>query len=227
MTSFLAWVYAQANKVYDWFGSTYYTLKHAAASAWNWAVEQAANAYNAAVNYAYHLLQTVQSGITSSIDWLLGKIADVRNSLLEDISGLFDWVEYKFNSIRDLVVNIVNDILGGLWGLIDDARNFASLLFDNLLAWVVTWVMDNFGWVLNVRDAIFNLLEIFNPSTWNDVIEMLSGWKNTVLKFIENPIDFIFGVIQDKILAFLDYVIGWALGTIKYDLPAGRTWKDN
>jgi hypothetical protein len=226
MTQFLAWVYAQANKVYDWFGTTYYTLKHAAASAWDWAVSQAQNAYNAAVSYAYNLLQSVRGGISSSIDWLLSKIAEVRDGLVEDINAVFDWIESVRNTIIDLLRSTINQAIDWLRTEINSARDLASLLFDNLLAWVITWVMDNFGWVLSMRDNLFGLFEIFNPSTWTDTLELISSWKNTLVKLIENPIDFIFGVIQNTILSFLDYVIGWALGTTKYDLPKNQPWKD-
>jgi hypothetical protein len=226
MTQFLAWVYTQANKVYDWFGSTYYALKHAAASAWDWAVSQAQNAYNAAVSYAYNLLQSMQGGISSSVDWLLSKIAEIRNGLIEDINAIFDWVESVRNSLVDLIRNTINQAIDWLRTEINSARELSSLLFDNLFAWVITWVMDNFGWVLSVRDGILGLLEIINPSTWADVLEMIFSWKNTLVRLIENPIDFIFGVIQNTILSFLDYVIGWALGTTKYDLPKNQPWKD-
>jgi phage-related protein len=226
MTTFLAWVYAQANKVYDWFGNAYYDLKNAAANAWNWAVSQASAAYTAARNYAYSLLLSVQGGITSSIDWLLNKISEVRNSLLEDIAGLFDWVEYKFNSIRDLVSDVVWDVLGNINEFVNDVRNEIINILNQTSDWLYGWVNDNFGWVNDLRGAITDIINLFSVDVFMMLVNFVTTWRDAILNFFSNPVSFILDVIQDKFIGFMSYVLAWALGTTKYDLPKNQPWKD-
>jgi hypothetical protein len=225
MTAFLSWIYSQAVKVYDWFGAGYYALRNAASSAWEWAVSQAAVAYNAARNYAYQLMLGLDVGIGLFKDYLLSQLRDVRDGLLEDVRGLFEWVEYKLGSLQDLIQSVVNTSMEGFWNVVDDVRNFATLSIDNAVGYLQTWVDGLVGWVLNIRRSLFDLVSLFNPSRIQEFLILLDQWKRTALVFFDDPLGFIFDVMQEKFLSFLDYVLGWALGTTIYDLPSGKSWK--
>lgn len=225
MTAFLSWVYAQATKVYDWFGSSYQSLRNAAAHAWDWAVSQAQAAFNAAVNYAYEILQQVRGGITASIDWIVQQIQNVRDNLIEDITGLFDWVEYKLSSIRDIIWSVIQTVIDDIGTWVNDARDLAVSLFENVVAWVQSYVWDAFGWVENIRDRLFEILSIFDPDNFRALLVTIEKIKSDLLLFLDNPVVFIFDILWEKFLAFLSFVLAHALGTTKYELPNTPPWK--
>jgi hypothetical protein len=225
MTAFLAWVYAQASKVYDWFGSSYQTLRTAAANAWNWAVDRANAAFNAAVNYAYEIMQSVKGGITSSINWILQQIENVRNGLIEDITGLFDWVEYKLSSVRDLIVEAVQNFIGDVGAWIDDARNLSISLFNDVVAWVQEWVWSAFGWIAEIKDRLFEVLSIFDPDNFRALLVTIEKIKSALLTFLDNPVEFILDMIWYDFINFLSFVLAHAMGTTKSELPNTPPWK--
>ncbi len=225
MTTFLSWVYAQAGKVYDWFGNAYYAAKNAVENAWNWAVTQAQNALSAARSYAYDLLRQAQGGITSAINWLQSQVADIRNGIYEDITALQDWVEWKLSQVGNFAVDT-------FWSAINSVRDFAVSIQSGI-TWLVQssvnavydFIANSFGWLLSFRDSIINLLNIFTPSFVQSILNFFSSGLNTVLSFIANPLDFIFDIITPKFISFLCYVLAWSLGTTTQDLPSTPTWK--
>jgi phage-related protein len=225
MTTFLAWIYAQAYKFYDWFGSSYDTLKNAAANAWNWAVTKANEAYNNARSYAYNLLNSYKVTVNNSINWLEDWIADVYDGLREDITGLFDWVEYKFSQVKDFAVDAFWDAIDAVKQTINNVKNNLTSIINNGLDLVRAWVTNAYGWLLTLRDSITKLIQTFTPAKISELFAMLDASKKQALLFFDNPVIFIFDLIQDKILDFLDYVIAWGLGTVKYDLPTERPWR--
>jgi hypothetical protein len=226
MTNFLNWVYSQANKIYDWFGTSYYTLKNAAANAWNWAVSQAQAAYNSAVIYVLSVKISILSTITTYVNWLQVKINDLRTNFYEDLIDIFDWVEWKFDQVRDLVNLYVSDAIGNISAVLNN-------IYDTVLGWIQetfdrlwTRVMDAFGWVLNVRDRIFALLEYISLDKLQILYHFLNTWLQAVILFFQNPLIFILDVIQERFISFLCYLLAWGLGTTKYDLPNKTPWKD-
>ena len=225
MTSFLSWVYSQASKVYDWFGASYASLKNAAAHAWEWANDLANNAYYNAINYAWDLFQDVKNAASVSAQWVLQQIRNVTSGIVEDVTALFDWVEYKFSTINSLISSKVNQLLNSVWVGIQNVARSVDLVFDNLRAWSIAWVSDRFGWVLTLRDKITSLIQTFTPAKISELFTTLEKLKTSIMAFLDNPTVFIFDMIQDKILDFLDYVLSWGMGTVKYDLPKERPWR--
>lgn len=226
MTAFLSWVYSQATKVYDWFGSAYYSAKNAVVNAWNWAVQEAAKALSAARSYAYDLIRQVQGGINSSINWLQSQISELRSGLIEDMTALSDWVEWKISQIGDFTADV-------FWSAIDDIRSIvyairdrATYLVDSAIATVYDFINNSFAWILSLRDDLTRLLSVFSPNLIQSILSFFGGQLNTVLSFIDNPLDFILDIISPKFISFLCYVLAWALGTTASELPHTPTWKD-
>lgn len=225
MTAFLAWLYTQYNKAYDWFGSGYWTLKNAAANAWNWAVDQARAALSASITYAYNLFNSAAANLVLWVNWLSQKIASVRDGLVEDILALFEWVEYKLSSIdaiiRQAVENAISISVGFISGILDDLRSAIQAGIN----WVVGWVTDTFSWMLSLRDRLINLVTALPASKLGLLLEFIGKWSNAVITFFTNPLVFILDVIQETFLSFLGYILAWSLGTTKYDLPKSPPWK--
>jgi len=226
MTSFLSWVYNQAAKVYDWFGNSYNTLRNAAANAWNWAVTQANNAYNNAISYAYDLFKSIGNAASLTASWVLSQISNAVDSVSEDIAGLFDWVSYQISLVNSAASRLIYDLLNGVYASIDNIQAGIIGLVDRSIQYVYDWVTSGFGWILDIRDRLLSLLSVFDPSNISLLLNFLSTWLNTIVEFFHDPLGFILGVIQPKIISFLCYVIAWAMGTTLYDLPTSPTWKD-
>src|SRR3990172_2243512 len=130
MTAFLAWIYNQAAKVYDWFGSSYSSLRNAASNAWSWAVGQANRAYTDAVNFAIRLFNSVEYAVGITTSWVSEQIRLARNGLLEDIAGLFDWVQYQITQVLNLASQIGVSVWDTVYGLYNQSVDFASALID-------------------------------------------------------------------------------------------------
>lgn len=225
MTSFLSWIYAQAAKIYDWFGSGYNTFRNAAANAWNWAVTKSNEALNAAKQYAYQLFQLVGNVAGLTVDWVLRQIQNVRNGLLEDIAGLFDWAEYQIELMRGYAQTIVNNVINGVYAYITSVSDWLQSIIQSGMDWVVDWVSNGFGWALSIRDRLLQILSVINIDTLQLLINFAHSWLQTIILFFQNPLGFIFDVIQEKFVSFLCYVLAWSLGTTKYDLPSAPPWK--
>lgn len=226
MTAFLSWVYSQAQKIYDWFGSAYYTLKNAAANAWNWAAARAAEALAAARSYAYNLLAQAQASISSSINWLKVYVANIRTGIYEEIRSLTDWVEWKLSQVGTFAVDV-------FWSAVDNALSFIQSVRDdltNLISSSIQWVFDKvsntYSWLIGLRDKLIGLVSFFTTDRLNSLLGFFTNGLSALTTFIQNPLVFILDVIRDKFISFLCYVLAHALGTTKYDLPNQPTWKD-
>lgn len=225
MTAFLSWVFAQAAKVYDWFGNTYYTLKNAAVNAWDWAVSKAQDAYNDAVAYIIGIKQNIYSTIQSNLDWLVSKINDLRSGVIDDLLALYDWLDVKFGQVKGLVTEYVNDALSSLDGLLTSIQNTINALLTNGLNWLWQKVTDTYNWVLVIKSQVLNLLTVVNPAKLQALYLFINTWLNTLTLFFSNPLIFVLDLMQAKFTSFLCYVLAWSLGTTKYELPSKAPWK--
>jgi hypothetical protein len=226
MTIFLAWVYAQSPKVYSWLGNSFNTLYNGALNAWNWAFNQASNAYNNAVNYAYNAAQNVRAVLMGYVDWLSDRIIDLRNNVIEDLLSLSGWVEWKLGQLPYLINSAINVVWSWIDNAVDAVRNDLNWLIDNSINYVLAWVSNNFSWVFAFKDFVNNILSMLTTDNINALLNMLNQWRTTGLLFFNNPLGFILDIIQAQVLGFLSYVIAWALGTTKYELPNTPPWKN-
>jgi len=226
MTAFISWVYAQASKVYLWFGTGFTNLYNGALNAWSWAVSKATEAYNSAVSFALGIKSSITSTLTVYVDWLKARIDDLRQGVIEDITSLIDWVEYKISSLSDFAGSVVNNALNGVYDFVTSVRDWLVNAINQSAAWVWERVLEGYGWLLSLRDDLLRLVNIFNPSTVTALLSLLGTWMQTVMLFFNNPLGFIFDLIREKFISFVCYVFAWGLGSTKYDLPKNPPWKD-
>lgn len=226
MTTFLNWVYAQASKVYDWFSSSYYTLRNNAANAWNWAVSQANAALSAARSYAYDIARQVTGGITSSIDWLKNQLTYLRRDVLDDLTGLYDWVEYKIRQIQSLTVDDVLNWIRSEIRFVYDLFNSAIAYINQQKDYIVSQFISSFGWINDLRSFINNLVNTFTNNLLKNIISFFNLDLSFILALIQNPKGIILDIIQKDFISFLCFILAYGLGTTKYDLPKSPTWKD-
>ena len=225
MTAFIAWVYAQANKVYQWFGNSFNTLYNGALNAWKWAVEQSKNAYSQAIAYAFNLFKQVGQVAGLTVDWVLGQIQQAIKGISEDVLGLFNWVEYKFSQVSAIASSVIGGFINNVYAYIESTKQWVITLFDNSIAYAQQFINDALGWLLSIRDKLFQVLTLLTPERIQALLSFLTTWLNAVVLFFQNPLIFILDVIREKFISFVCYVIAWGLGTTKYDLPNEAPWK--
>ena len=225
MTTFLAWLYTAASKVYQFFGSAYTSLYNGAANAWNWAVKQAADALNAAKTYAYQLFQSASAVAGITVSWVVQQIQSAINGIREDVIGLFDWVEYRFSTLNAYIGQVIQGWVSNILTFVNDVRNEFNGIVGGITSYLLSWIQSAYGWVIELKEKLLSFLSLLTVDTINELIALLFTWKNTALIFFQNPVVFILDLIQDKVLDFLSYVLAWSLGTTKYDLPKSAPWR--
>lgn len=226
MTAFLSWLLGVASKVYDWFGNAYYSLRNAASNAWNWAVSQAQNAISTAQAYALSLLHQINVTINNVILLFESKLGDIRQGFIDDINAVYSWVDYRLAQIGSIstqwIIDAINSVRDFIQFNIDVINNTVQSIQENILTYVSSWI----SWLFEIRDQLINLINIFNPSFLAKIIDFFSRTITGMYLFFDNPVVFILDIIQAYFIAFLCYVVAWALGTTKYDLPVNPPWKD-
>lgn len=225
MTAFLAWVFSQASKVYDWFGNAYYALKNAAVNAWNWAVDRAHEAFLDAIDWAWAQVQATKVHLLGLLAGLQQLISDVRNGLVEDLTSILDWVEWKFMTLGDFASGLINQALDGVYALLANVQAWVESRLDQGLEWVRTTLFSTFAWLLDIRERILDLISVFTKDRLQALITFLTSGLGALTAFISNPVTFILDIIQDQILGFLAYVLAWSLGTTNNELPRTPPWR--
>lgn len=226
MSAFLAWVYAQAAKVYDWFSDNYYTFRQAVTSAWNWAVSQAQAALNAAIDYAYGLALDAYNAAVSFANtvyttarlWFQAAIqyaSDVAASIGDLFQRAIDYASGVFNSVVNYLMPVIQSVADGIGALFQNALDFAQGLFNQ--AW---------GTLAALADSVNGILAFFSRDTFDAILATLERLQNGLLLFLDNPLTFIFDLIWEKFISFLCFVLAHALGTTDQDLPMTPPWKE-
>jgi len=226
MTAFLAWIYAQAAKVYAWFGVNFSSLYEGASHAWSWASDLANHAYANAINYAYGLYHTLQSLVTNTANYLQTLLNNALRGVSEDITALFDWVEWKISQVTSVSVEFVVDLVNSALRSIASLSTYVDGIFQGAIDYVLRWVNDNFGWVIDLRESVMGIVDVLTPENLRLMLEIIGRWINTIVTFFDNPLTFILDVIQERFVSFLCYILAWSLGTTIYDLPKTPPWKE-
>ena len=225
MTAFLAWIYAASAKVYAFFGSAFTSLYNGALNAWTWAVNQAQSALNSATTYAFNAVNAAKATLNNYLDLLNNKVNVIRDSLIDDIIGLSDWVVWKLGTLGNLALEFVDALRNELYNFIQAVRDDVNWLRESAINYVIDLLYSNFGWVLDVRDAIMGVLSLMNSENINILFSFLYTWLNTVIAFFQNPLGFLFDVMQPLFLQYVEYMIAMALGTTVYEMPTNPFWR--
>lgn len=225
MTAFLNWIYSQASKVYDWFGNSYYTAKNAAVNAWNWAVTKAGEAFQSAVDWAWTEINKARVYAAGLVQQVYQSVVRIRDGLESDLLAFIDWVQWKFSTLSDYASGLINNISDGIYDYIISVRGELLSVLNGVREWLWSQVNDAFGWLVNLRERLVNLVSVFTQERLNDLLSFLSNGLHTLTIFFQNPVVFILDVVQEHVLEFLAYVIAWSLGTTIYELPNNKPWR--
>lgn len=225
MTAFLSWIFAQAGKVYDWFGDEYYSLRQAAANAWTWAVQNAQSAYNNAIGYAWQVFQGAENDIHGLYDWVTWQIQNISQQLSPLIQSIEQTVTAWFDARLQDVWTFIQSVQSGI-------QSTAAQITTNIQAWVnslipniITLATNAFGWLIPIRVVIEAIASLFNPDNIGKLVKLFGDWWQTLTLFLDNPTGFIFDLLSKDFLSFLSWLLAWALGTTENDLPTQTPWR--
>jgi hypothetical protein len=221
---FLAWLFAQINKVIDWFSDNYWNLKQGAENALDWAW-----------NYANWALDRAK-------DWATGELAKLR-VLAEDLyeagsnysQSLFSWLRNEVNRLYNMSDAALHHAKDYLSGLINDAYNrgvsFATSKLDGLKSFASglvegakTEVKGLFNPLLVLKPVSSFLVSLANPANASKLTTLLGDKFETFVLFTKDPVRFILGLLWPKMTSFLCYLLAYGFGTVKDDLPPVPDW---
>lgn len=214
------------NKVVAWFGDKFWTLYNGALKAWDWAVDRANKAYNDAINWAWYYIRGLQSDLSAVIDWVddeLGRvIQNARDAAVDAMGGFAAWASDWINYLRSQVA-----------GLSTTVSNLYNQTVASLSAWVNSqidtvrrFVADNYGWVLALKAQLVALVSSLTPPRIAAIIDLIDRRAAQIATFFDDPLTFILDMLRPVVVTFLSFVLAYALGSTKHDLPPFPKWKD-
>jgi hypothetical protein len=226
MTQFISWLFAQAVYVYQWFGSNFYYYLQIVSNTWDWIIDQSQKAYNAAIAWAWDKILHFGQDITNLFDWVEYQINLIKAGLMEDMTGLIDWIEYKLDNIKVIDFQWVYD-------LIDETIRYVQSIPDMLFSWVVArvneiilWVSDNLAWIIDGYQALKDIVSGIQPFTIQAIRSFLENEYSALVDFARNPVAWIFDMLRPYFITFLCFVIAHALGSIKYEITYQEPWRE-
>lgn len=213
-------------KVLAWFGDKFWTLYNGALKAWDWAVERANKAYNDAINWAWYYLRGLQADLSAIIDWVddeLGRVMqNARDAALDAIGGFTawatDWINYlrgQVGALSSSVSNVYNQAVAALSSWVNAQIEAAR-----------RWVADTFGWALTIRTQLVALVASLTPARVAAMIDLIDRRATQIALFFDDPVTFTLDMLKPFIMTFLSFVLAYALGTTKYNLPPFPKWKE-
>ncbi len=225
MPTFLAWLYSVATRVYSFFGDQFYILYAGALNAWSWASTQATLAYNNARAYAYSLYNGIQNSISGLSNWTeyqLGLLWDRVNAVSSvTYNQVIGWITAQLSPVWNavnLLTSQLSSITSGLW--------------EQLTAWVRDRIADAlrnvtavYGWVNAVRDRLTAIVTALTNNLLTTIVTFFTSTASKVIEFMRDPETWLYDLLEAKILAFLSWVIGWAMGAVDDDLPTVPPWR--
>jgi hypothetical protein len=220
----LNWLWQQIDKVLDWFGSSYNSLRNAAAHALEWAITYAAQAYNSAKAYIIDRVNAVISFANWILDYLSAYATDLyheainfaRSVLSTAYAAVNDAIDYVidvatnlYHAALDRIVRAINDVEAWASDQIDAARHIIEHIFNPLLP------------LLGVMSV---LLSLTTQDAANKLLTFIRTLYGQIVQFFDDPLGFVLGLIWTQAVTFFCYVLGYGLGSVNATLPPIPVW---
>ena len=215
-----------SSRVITLFSSYYFRVIDAARFAFAWAVDQAAKALKSARSFALDL-------------W-----ANVRAFARMLVAGAKATAVILFNSAKGFAVGIFNSVKAFATVLFNVAKSFAVGLFNSAKAFVISQILAAKALLGVLIDAaVRNLLRLmddwpllspfvkrlrvfFSEENLKKLEVSLKEDFDTLHLFVSNPVGFLVAFWRTFMLTFLDFALGYALGTTNRDLPPWPSFGD-
>lgn len=218
------WLVARWQSVTNWFSDNYWIVRNMLDSlpqTIQSIYDRILNYYNIAKDYVNSYIHTFYK------NYIEPNITDVRDYILSVIEWLNDrytLLQTSFdnlpNTISDIITNFIGDIYNGynylkdeVLGYINDIRTFDLPLINVSIA-------DIQNEQLGLRDLVLGQLA---PDI-QELRNLYNTTKDKLVAFLDNPAGFILDLLWGVILSYLCYLLGYGLGSTKYELPPKPNW---
>ncbi len=220
----LAWLYSRASKVYQWFGSSY--------PVW---VSRVRNFFSYLRKYRDQAVRWVK-------DWALPKILSyyyqARNYVLIKYNAAISWINHQYHIVRNFItieIIKVKNLLGikieklgaedqRLADQIVRGDNVVKTFLKNWVKGFIDHFLHPFKWVIELKEFLEDLFKLFTSDNKNRLIFLLGSGFTFLLDLITRPLSIILAIIQPIFLEFLCFILAYALGSEKYQLPDWPDW---
>lgn len=220
MMNLLAWLYDRAYRVYEFFSWLYERIKEAARYAYlwarqafydtlAWAGEKFLYWYGRAVDWARSAVGNVAA---AGLRWFSAAVATARTLVAGSAALILHYYGLAVKAAQVLVqgsaalmLYYYNRAVDAAQALVRGVENTFQALTDRF--------MQRVRFLIDTLEAEFEGFKTSLKLDQPPVIQSLG-------LFIEDPIGFIFGAMMDGFLTFLDYILGSAMGSVKYNLPS-------
>lgn len=217
--SFWDWLVKQAQKVYDWFSGSYWSL-----------VDRLKNLYSIVSSKVLSEIGPIKQAI---INWVLSQLATL-NTLINQVKGfakdLFDTVLTKakawWQDALETAYNYYLKVKAEVKGWLDQGISLVKGLIDALeaevkknLAKILADQKPFFDKLNSIYQGTVAVLSLLYPGNLSKLAFLISQGFQLIALMVSNPIGFIFGILRSRFVEFFCWVIATALGTEKAELP--------
>ena len=215
----LQWLVGVASRVLEWFGSLWHLGKTVILNVGYWLYQWANTAYTWARNWAYPLIQSARNHATFLYYDIRYWAQRWRDEAVQVARNFTQWV-------HDQAIFLYYDLR--YWAqrwrdeAVSFARSFAQNLFDQavFLYWEIRYqVQSTRDLILEIYDSVKNIISIFTPLVIGRLLDLLNNSFSQLTGFVQNPVGHIAAIIRPFLLELLAFLVAYALGTEKAELP--------
>lgn len=222
----LTWIQQRILLFQDWFSNSYNYWSSYIRGIPN-IVQVLVNAIFAYANNAYEKAKDFTQDfyfryIKPYIDYVAGLINDVR---------LFGYMIYgSLLALRDIVPKLIQDAYYMTLGAIHAIYDYVIQVIRDNISYVINQLLPSIVSRLNTllpfQAWLSEAARLLNISAIQQLFIDYSNTKNTLIALVSNPFGFIAGVLWEKLISFLCYLIAYSFGTSKYNLPTIPDWRN-
>lgn len=220
----LEWLVSRFMLVYDWFGNSYWTIR-----AFIFSLPSLLNSIIQLVGGGIQAL--VQHIAAAIINFYNANIAPVIQNILNTIAAQGGIIGY----LRSLVENFIAGMVARLIQLRNEivlwAVNTYNAWITRIATTITSFIAAHLPTILAFLDFkrkydawLASVINKITPFQLGEILQWYSQVKPNVVAFASNPLGFIFDILWSKGIEFLCYLLGYGLGTIKYQLPNKPNW---
>ena len=219
MTAFLAWIYDQATKVYDWFSDRYWSFVYSLSIVWDWVTHQIDIARKAIEAWVKSITDGISAWAQGWFDWLLSKINEVIQWLNSTIAWYRDWVNGLISTVYNWVSSFVADQVKVITDWVTGGLNYIGTQLTGYINSLRDSVYKDIGNLLSLYSQVSKLICLTDDNVLSRILHLVTDGFTTLQAFIANPLGFVFGILEAQFIHFLADQLGAALGTVQADLP--------
>lgn len=224
VAQFLQWLYEQISKVIDWFSASYWALRNAAASAWDWAQNAASTAYSDAVTWALVAVNNLSAYLRELIQDGYDRAHQLVTDLRNDVIGWINNQIGNLNTAIDWLNGKITDARTAAYGWVIDAYTASKAFAEGLVTTASNTLKGLIGPLLALNPFISFLVMLGQPDNQSKLTHFLGEAYQNIISFLNNPLGFILNLLMTRLKEFLEYYLAYALGKDDDGLPPPPDW---